>query len=222
MDLSSPQALLLDLDGTLADSLSAMRLAYQAFLGLFGIEPSGAEFDSLNGPPLSDVVRRLAATHSLAGEHVDLLAHYNAVIDDTYARVLPNAGAQYLLRRAKAHDCVLGVVTSNSARRAHAWLEVVGLSGWIDFIVAGEDVRQGKPHPEPYLLACSRAARPVGAIVAVEDSAQGVQAAVAAGLHTFALAAAPVLTPWPQGVRTVASLGELARLLWADDPSAPT
>src|SRR5688572_8005467 len=59
-------ALLLDFDGTLADSLGVMRSVYDQFLLSHDKEPSDAEFESLNGPPLFEVVRRLKCTHGLA------------------------------------------------------------------------------------------------------------------------------------------------------------
>ncbi len=211
--------MLLDLDGTLADSLAVMRLAYQAFLGAFGATATAAEFDSLNGPPLAEVVRRLALTHGLPGGDAALLARYEAVIDDIYRGVAPHAGAGELLRKARENNCTVGIVTSNSARRTQAWLAAAGLSPQVAFIVSGDQVQRGKPDPEPYVLAVQRAACDQAAVVAVEDSPQGARSAVAAGLRTFVVEHGGEHHAWPGGVAPVASLAMLAQLLWPS--SAP-
>lgn len=80
----SPRAILIDLDGTLADSLSVMRIAYRRFLEQFQVEPTDAEFDSLNGPPLPEVIRRLKVSHALKDDEQLLLAGYYDIIDQAY------------------------------------------------------------------------------------------------------------------------------------------
>lgn len=213
--LASPRALLLDLDGTLADSLSTMRQAYRKFLEQFHAKPTDAEFDLLNGPPLCEVVRHLKTAHELEGDTAELLACYFEVIDDVYSGVVPSPGASELLQKASVNQCTVGIVTSNTSGRTRAWLESAGLSHLIDFIVSGEEVKIGKPDPEPYLLGARKASCALSAIVAVEDSPQGAQSAIGAGIRTF------VLTgefggkfSWPPNSVPIRSLSTLAELLW--------
>jgi HAD superfamily hydrolase (TIGR01509 family) len=211
----SPRAILLDLDGTLADSLSVMRLAYREFLEKFYVEPTDSEFDLLNGPPIAEVVRRLKAVHALEGDEAALRASYFAVIDRAYAGVAPCVGANELLQKARLKHCTVGIVTSNSTKRTQAWLETTGLAHLIDFIVSSDEVQHGKPNPEPYLLASKRASCPSSMIVAVEDSLQGAQSAVDAGLKTFILTEQISRRPsWPQNIVPIRSLSSLAEQLW--------
>ena len=211
----SPRAILLDLDGTLADSLSVMRLAYQEFLEKFYVEPTDSEFDSLNGPPIAEVVRRLKAAHALEGEETVLRASYFDVIDRAYAGVAPCVGADKLLQKARLKHCTVGIVTSNSTKRTQAWLKTTGLSHLINFIVSSDEVQHGKPSPEPYLLASERASCPSSMIVAVEDSLQGAQSAVDAGLKTFILTEQiSRKRSWPSGMVPIRSLSSLAAQLW--------
>jgi HAD superfamily hydrolase (TIGR01509 family) len=210
-----PRAILLDLDGTLADSLSVMRLAYQKFLGQFQVEPTDSEYDSLNGPPLAEIVRRLRAAHALEAEEPVLLANYIDVIDRAYASVAACPGAAELLEKARLKRCTVGIVTSNSTKRTQAWLETAGLSHLINFVVSSDEVQHGKPNPEPYLLASKRASCPSSMIVAVEDSLQGAQSAVDAGLKTFIVTEqVSRKDSWPQNVVPIQSLSSLAEQLW--------
>jgi len=215
MTSHAPQAILFDLDGTLSDSLSVMKGAYQKFLQQFGALPTDREFISLNGPPLYEVVQRLKITHGLKGDDKTLYANYCDILDDTYLSVRPCAGAQALLQTARENQCVIGIVTSNSETRTRAWLNVVGLSHLIDFIVSGDDARCGKPHPGPYLEAVKRALCPPANIIAVEDSLQGSRSATEAGLKTIAIVRdAEKKDAWPQGIIMVATLEQVGPLLW--------
>jgi beta-phosphoglucomutase-like phosphatase (HAD superfamily) len=61
-----------------------------------------------------------------------------------------------------------------------------------DHIITSFNVKRGKPHPDPYLLALERGGfRPDEAIV-VENAPLGVQAGVAAGLFTIAVNTGPL------------------------------
>lgn len=211
--LTRPRAVLLDLDGTLADSISVMSRAYAAFLETLDRKPSLAEFESLNGPPLHEIVRRLKVTHGLQDSQESLLSLYVRVINDLYADVQPSKGAATLLRKAKEHDCFIGVVTSNSELRTNKWLQTVHFADLIDFIVSGDDVNKGKPHPEPYEKAAKKTSCRLSEIVAIEDSPQGARSAVDAGLRTLALGFGKNPS-WPDEVEPIESLTQATELLW--------
>lgn len=205
------RVLLLDLDGTLADSLGVMRDVYERFLTGRGGVPTEGEFTALNGPPLREIIRRLKVTHSLRGSEDALLLEYEDLIDTHYRdQVVPSDGADELLSQAKLRGYVTAVVTSNARHRTSEWLGRVNLQRWIDLIVAGEDVKMGKPDPEPYLVALAKAQCSASHGLAVEDSAQGAQAAILAGVRTFVLCpAGQPPTGLPAGVDQIATLNDL-------------
>ena len=209
----SPHAVLIDLDGTLADSLGVMRLAYETFLLEHNCDPTNAEFESLNGPPMEEIVRLLKLAHSIQENHGVLLSRYLDLLDRAYLRVRPSVGAAELLKTAKAHKCIVGIVTSNNRKRTQLWLENVGLRSMVDFIVSADDVKQGKPHPEPYKTAIKQKWLEPQNVVAIEDSPQGAASSVGAGLKTFVLGYKEG-QQWPQGVVPISSLTELIELLW--------
>lgn len=164
-----------------------MREAYQRFLNDFQICGTDNEFSSLNGPPLVEVVRRLMLAHSLPYDADTLATKYFGIIDQLYSGVSPAHGARQLLLTAKSQGCLVSVVTSNSANRTSTWLTRVGLAQFVDFIISGEQVKYGKPDPEPYLLASRKVGYPVDRIIAIEDSIQGATSAIGAGLYTYLL-----------------------------------
>jgi len=212
----SGTGIFLDLDGTLANSLKVMRIAYNSFLDRFGKLGSDAEFSYLNGPPLSEIVQYLGAKHELSKPHEELLTVYRQIIKELYLDVIPNAGATDLLNKAKLSGHKTGVVTSNSIEQARHWLRQVDLIEKIDIIVASDDVRCGKPAPEPYLLALERAECAARKSFAVEDSLSGARAALSAGIPTFLLSSDPDGTL--PGTMTVSNLGAVATRIYPAFP----
>lgn len=66
-------------------------------------------------------------------------------------------------------------------------LELAGLTDAFQATVSSEEVPRGKPAPDVYLEAARRIGQPPAACAAVEDSANGIRSAAAAGLHTVAI-----------------------------------
>lgn len=193
---SRPIAILLDFDGTMADSLSVMRSSYEQFLQSQGKVPSDNEFDSLNGPPLIKIVELLKDAHSMKASHHRLVQQYEEILDKSFATVKPAIGVFELLSEAKKNDSYVGIVTSNSSTRIKAWLTQHELSEKVDFVVGSEDVTDGKPSSEPYLVALSILRRfnasyalpdLASHCVAFEDSLNGAKSARGAGIYTFLL-----------------------------------
>jgi HAD superfamily hydrolase (TIGR01509 family) len=92
----------------------------------------------------------------------------------------------------------VGLATSGARAEALLMLDIMGVRGVFDVIVAYEDVPRPKPAPDSYLRAAELLGFPPAACAAVEDSPRGLTAAIAAG--AFALAVLPVsLSPLPGG-----------------------
>lgn len=201
---ASGKALLCDFDGTLADSLGHLRIAYAAFLERFGIAPRSGEFDELNGPPLAEVVAILCRRHRLPVAQEDALRLYNDEIAAAWPSLRPSHGARLLLETARDAGWRVGIVTSNAARAVEAWLDRVGLSPLVGCVVGG-DTRPGKPDPAPYLAGLRRLGAEAGLSLAIEDSPTGSRSARAAGLRTLYYAPYDRAAP-PPGLERLTSL----------------
>ena len=179
--------LFLDFDGTLADSLDVLWEVYLRLLEQFGLTGSTEEFRELNGPPTATVLAILRERYDLPESPADLLKRYRGLLTERYETVDPSPGAATLLRAAKDAGWVTAVVTSNAETLVRAWLTRTGLGGLVDFVVDGVAGGRGKPQPDPYLIALELCAASAPRSVAVEDSAQGVRAALGARLPTYVL-----------------------------------
>lgn len=93
-----------------------------------------------------------------------------------------------LLMRVRKEGSRTALVTMSRCPQAMQVLAALGLQGAFDFIATADDVERGKPDPEIYLLALDHLGFRPEQCMALEDSAAGVRAALAAGVPVMAIA----------------------------------
>ena len=178
--------LFVDLDGTLADSEPTLRECYRLFLASYGLEPDVREFEQLVGPSVREIVDDLRRRRHLPGSSAELETCYREIISEQYARsVVPRPGAQELLLAADSAGKVLLVVTSAPRDLAVGFLRRSGFMELVAEVVAGDQVTKAKPHPEIYVRALRTSRMHADDVVALEDSAAGLKAALSAGLRAI-------------------------------------
>ena len=89
-------------------------------------------------------------------------------------------GARELLKLLKDNNVKTALVTGSMHRMAQQVADQIGFDAF-DVIVGGDDVINGKPHPESYLMAARMLGVEPAECVAFEDSLTGISAAEAAG-----------------------------------------
>lgn len=92
-----------------------------------------------------------------------------------------------LLRKVRRQGYRAGLATMSTAEQAQRALNALRISAAFEAIVTCDEVRRGKPDAEIYWLTAQRLALPPAACLVIEDSAAGVQAALAAGMSCIAL-----------------------------------
>lgn len=93
-------------------------------------------------------------------------------------------GLVELLDFLKANGFKIAVATSTSAQTAHKIIKMAGVYDCFDAFVCGDDVKNGKPHPEVFLTAAERLSLSPKECVAFEDSINGIKSAHSAGMTT--------------------------------------
>ncbi|MFF7644077.1 HAD-IA family hydrolase [Streptomyces canus] len=177
-------AVVFDCDGLLITTEVAWDLAYDAIFAQHGAAIDEADRDRLRGLDLTAVglflAERLhhpAPSSALAAQALDLMrSHVDRVI-------APMPGATQLVAElagtrpiAVASNAPTDVVEANLRR-------FFDLSGVV--IVGGDMVEAPKPQPDIYLAACAALASDPADTWALEDSATGAAAALAAGLYVI-------------------------------------
>ena len=185
-----PKAALWDLDGTLVDSeeyhwlswrdtmrLEGLELTYERFLASFGQRNDrilsawlGADADAGRVQRIGDTkeaeYRRLAEAHGLQ----------------------PLPGARQWLATLRAAGWKQAIASSAPRANVEVMLRVLGLTQYLDAIVAAEDVTIGKPDPQVFLKAAEKLGVPPSRCVVVEDAAAGVEGARRGGMKSIGVA----------------------------------
>ena len=109
---------------------------------------------------------------------------FNTLLDEKL-EVMP--GLLPLLDALEQHAVPKGVATSSRRDFAEKVLTQFELRQRFAFMLCGDDVQEGKPHPEIYLAAAEKLNCPPEKMLVLEDSQNGCTAAVAAGAFAVAV-----------------------------------
>jgi sugar-phosphatase len=163
-------AVLLDMDGTVLNSIKAAERVWAAWAMRHGLDV-GAFLPTIHGVQSVETIRR--ANLPNVDPEVEAAAITRAEIEDV-AGVEPIAGAPQFLA-ALPPGC-WGIVTSAPRSLAMRRIEAAGLPK-PPLLITAEDVKNGKPAPDCFLLAAERLGTAAGRCLVVEDSAAGIAAA---------------------------------------------
>lgn len=181
------KAIFFDNDGVLVDTEKLFFRACQDVMMRYGYELQQSEFvkyslrDNIGVWHLLDVVQKGEVTVEALRDERDTKYKYYLLREE-----IENSGARRVLEALRGRVQV-GVVTSSLRHHFDLMHVRTGFDLLVDFVVAREDYEHSKPHPEPYLLACSRVACSPEDILVIEDSPRGVRAASLAGLKCWVI-----------------------------------
>jgi HAD superfamily hydrolase (TIGR01509 family) len=200
--MTSFDALIFDVDGTLADTEELHRQAfneaffacglpwrwsphlYAALLQITGGKERIAGYvDSLGLP----AEQRRAYLGLIAQIHSSKTRLYRELVELGHLR--PRAGVKRLILEARLAGVRLAIASTTSPSNVESLLRAsfgADALRWFDAIATGDVVAEKKPAPDIYNLALTMLDVPPERAIAFEDSAIGLRAAKAAGLFTVA------------------------------------
>jgi HAD superfamily hydrolase (TIGR01509 family) len=186
------KALLFDFDGLILDTETPDVEAWRAIYAGHGFDyPMEGWSQSIGGWGIS-TFDPAEALKQLAGNSLNVDALRIRQREESNALILRQPvldGVMEYLTSAPRLGLLLAIASSSERTWVEPHLTRLGLIGYFDKIICGDDVPPGrtKPHPDIYLKALSELKlRPDEALV-LEDSPHGVRAARAAGLFVVAV-----------------------------------
>ncbi|HZY75003.1 MAG TPA: HAD family phosphatase [Jatrophihabitantaceae bacterium] len=203
------QAVLFDMDGTLVDTEPYWIAAEYRLVESFGGTWTDEHAHALVGNALitsAEYLREHGGVALPAEEIVERLL--DEVVRATREAVPWRPGAVELLAELGSRGVPCALVTMSYDRLARVVLEQLPARTF-GALVTGDQVADGKPHPEAYLTAAARLDVDPRYCVAIEDSPTGVASAEAAGCTVIAVPHNVPIDPAP-GRRLVASLRDLS------------
>ena len=189
--LSQKKGVFFDMDGVLYDSMGAHADAWSKAFHHFGIH-FPTEMVYLNEGRTAQSTINLVFQQNedrLATDlEIEQIYSKKTEIISGYSDAVPFEGAMILMADLKKQGKAIWVVTGSSQDK---YLEAL-LLDFKDFvsadrIISGKNVKNGKPHPEPYLTALDKSGFFAHEVVVIENAPLGVESAKAAGIFTIAI-----------------------------------
>jgi HAD superfamily hydrolase (TIGR01509 family) len=181
------EAVVFDLDGLLLDSEQVWDEVREAFTRERGgrwHEQAQADMMGMSSTEWSRYMHDQLGLHEPPEELNRIVVER---MEDRYRERLPVVeGAVEAVRRIGAR-WPLGLASSSNRPLINLALELMGAADLFRVTVSSEEVERGKPAPDVYLEAARRLGVRPENVVAIEDSANGIRAAKAAGMRVIAI-----------------------------------
>ena len=182
------KAILLDLDGTFADTALDFIQVVNTLRAELGHPPLPSanirEKVSLGARALTALATNLTDAHPSFDKHKErLLAIYDD-INGQHAR--PFTGMSELIQICGNANIPWGIVTNKPMRFAEPLMQALNLSPPAATLICPDHVSKAKPHPESLLLAAKQMGVTAEACIYVGDHERDILAGRAAGMHTLA------------------------------------
>ncbi|HNV45577.1 MAG TPA: HAD family phosphatase [Spirochaetota bacterium] len=183
------RAVLFDMDGVIVDSMPYHADAWMgAIRECCGLELSREDIFRREGMPgITSIIDILSEKNAPIPDEAELVRIREAklrIFEHAVVRVFP--GVADILAMLAKRNIARGLVTG-SMRRSVRHLLPPTLRTAFQAIVTGDDIRNGKPHPEPYLSCLARLGVDAAQAIAVENAPMGIRSARGAGLACVAI-----------------------------------
>jgi beta-phosphoglucomutase-like phosphatase (HAD superfamily) len=181
---SSPQGLIFDCDGTLADTMPLHWRAWQVIAQRHRLHFPEDRFYSLGGVPSRDILKMLSLEQGLSLDHLAVAREKEAEYLPLISQVEP-INVVVAIARENYGKLPLAVASGGTHRVIEQVLNHLGIRSLFSAIVTSEDVIHQKPAPDIFLEAARRLNVPPGRCRAYEDTDLGMQAIRAAGMEAI-------------------------------------
>ena len=180
--------MIFDLDGVLADSEPCWNQIDAKLLAEHGVNYRDEYHQNVLGVSYRLAVEFYKNAFHISASVEELMRRRGEIATDFFANrvgLFPSAKTTLeQLREMKLH---LAVATSSVSASARPLLERTGIRSLFSVVVTGDEVQQGKPHPDIYLRTAKKLGISPEACLVVEDALAGIAAGKAANMRVAAI-----------------------------------
>jgi beta-phosphoglucomutase family hydrolase len=204
-------AALFDWDGVVVDSSRLHALSWEDLAREEGLPLPEGHFKLGFGRKNEAIIPEILGWAADPGEVRRLSLRkeelYRQSVRETGLDLLPGVRTWLEILRGAGVPCVIG--SSTVRANIEAVLDPLELGDFFSGVITGEDVRDGKPHPEVFLRAAGLTGLSPGRCVVFEDAAVGIEAARAGGMRVVAVTTTSPASALAGADRIVDRLDEL-------------
>ncbi len=220
--MTTPNAVLWDMDGTLVDSREYHWQSWHDAMAAEGYQLTYAEFAATFGQRNDAIIRRYCGDNVALSDITRISnakeQQYRQQVREQGISLLP--GVQHWLDTLRAQGWQQAIASSAPRANLETIIEVLQVGHYFSALVSGEEVEHGKPAPDIFVQAAARLDIAPERCIVVEDSPSGIESGQRGGMRTIG-----VLTTHDSlsADLVVATLDQLpadafARLLQPPDP----
>lgn len=191
-----PLAALIDMDGTLYDSMRNHSAAWYRMINELGIDATQEEFymyEGRTGASTINIIFQRAYGRDATPEEIEELYHRKTVYFSELPPVKLMPGAPEMVRVLMESGIKRVLVTgSGQTSLINRINEDFPNAFSSELRVTSRDVSHGKPHPEPFIRAMQLAGVKPSQSIAIENAPLGVKSASDAGAFTIAVTTGPI------------------------------
>lgn len=192
----TPIAALIDMDGTLYDSMPSHARAWQTMMSEIGVDIAIDDFfryEGRTGKSTINILFNKAFGRDASDEEVAALYRRKTELFAAMPPVKPMPGAEQMLSFLRSTGVKRVLVTGSGQRSLINRLEADYPGAFSpDMIITGADVSKGKPDPEPYLAAMALAGVHPWESIVIENAPLGIEAGHRSKAFTIGVNTGPI------------------------------
>jgi mannitol-1-/sugar-/sorbitol-6-/2-deoxyglucose-6-phosphatase len=206
-------AVIFDLDGVLADSEPWWNQIDAKLLAEHGIGYRGEYHQNVLGVSYQVAVEFYKNAWHISASVEELIRRRGEIATDFFAnRVDLFPSAKRTLEQLREMKLPLAVATSSLSASARSFIDRTGIRNLFSVVVTGDEVQQGKPHPDIYLRAAKKLGISPGACLVIEDALAGIAAGKAANMRVAAIPDTRFVDPRKYDMKADYLLGNLSEI----------
>ncbi len=183
-----PEAVIFDMDGVITDTMGFHYKAWKKALSAYGIKAGYYDIYLREGQKGLDTALEMMQEQNINSSlsKAEEILKFKEDIFKSISRPRLMRGAPQLLADLKKEGYKIALVTG-TARREVGYILPPDLFKLFDYTLTGDEVKAGKPNPEPYLKALEVLKLMPTEAVVIENAPYGIASAKAAGIYCIAV-----------------------------------
>lgn len=174
------------MDGVIVDTEPVHHYAYYQHFNALNIDVTPDMYAGFTGQSTKNTYEKLKKQFNLADEVGDMVERkrelFNAAFDDTSDLFLLD-GVERLVQSLHLEGFQLVLASSSAKVTIERIFQRFQLHQYFTHTVSGEDFPMSKPHPAIFIHAAELSGTPREQCIVIEDSTNGIRAAVDAGIY---------------------------------------